>query len=111
MNPTLTKIIEDWIGSDKPLSWTSYSDMDPYENYNKVAEIHNKALADLRARVPELVFDIVKPIIKMVEDVSQEKDYLYSIGLDPFSKIIFSLKRNLYFVNEEGYIVKFKIPN
>lgn len=101
MNPTLTKIIEDWIDSTGTL----------YE-YSEIPDDRaGDLLSDLRARVPELVFDIVKPIIEMVEDVSQEKDYLYSIGLDPFSKIIFSLKRNLYFVNEEGYIVKSKTPN
>ena len=61
--PTLTKIIEDWIGEDK------FNHLDPDWLYNQG---NNDALADLRARVPELVEKIASPTVAQIEQLKAD---------------------------------------
>jgi hypothetical protein len=57
MNNTLTKIVEDWIGLDRTFpEWESDEEEGEWIGYNK-------ALADIRSRVPELVENILHSTI------------------------------------------------
>lgn len=72
MTPTLTKIIEDWIGEDE--SYGSIVIPDDYFFVEKPDYLYgyNQALAYLRSRVPELEKTIEKLIQDKVGDAIEE---------------------------------------
>lgn len=99
----LQNIILEWIGVDKVEQ--SSLNVGPVNIPDIATQAVNQALADIRARVPELIESIILPIVEDVEDIRQNQNLLYAQGFDPFAKIIFTLKRNLYNVDSEGRIL------